>query len=146
MVRLSKVYREMQDGAGTRPARAFEEFARTRGARARHMEDASMKNTTRGKKWISALLAGALIASLPVVLHARDPGVNQPGAAGNVGRDPGVNQPGAAGNVGRDPGVNQPGAAGNVGRDPGINQPGAAGNVGRDPGRNQPGAAGNRRR
>jgi hypothetical protein len=27
-----------------------------------------------------------------------DPGLNQPGAAGNVGRDPGVNQPGAAGN------------------------------------------------
>jgi hypothetical protein len=43
----------------------------------------------------------------------RDPGINQPGAAGNVGvpradvgapgvgvRDPGINQPGAAGNVG----------------------------------------------
>ena len=29
---------------------------------------------------------------------ARGPGVNQPGAAGNVGRDPGVNQPGRAGN------------------------------------------------
>ena len=62
-----------------------------------------------------------------------DPGINQPGRAGNVGRDPGINQPGAAGNVGAGPGV-----------DPGINQPGAAGNVGRDPGINQPGAAGNR--
>jgi len=66
-------------------------------------------------------------------LHAADPGINQPGAAGNVGRDPGINQPGAAGNVGGpgvDPGSIKPGAAGNVGRDPGINQPGAAGNVG----------------
>ena len=27
-----------------------------------------------------------------------DPGLNQPGAAGNVGVDPGLNQPGAAGN------------------------------------------------
>ena len=91
----------------------------------------------------------------PTVVYpatVRDPGVNQPGAAGNVGGarvDPGVNQPGAAGNVGRDPGINQPGAAGNVGGagvDPGYNPPGAAGNVGRDPGVNQPGAAGNRRR
>ena len=53
--------------------------------------------------------------------------------AGGPGVDPGINQPGAAGNVGagagRDPGINQPGAAGNVGRDPGINQPGAAGNI-----------------
>ena len=63
--------------------------------------------------------------------------------------DPGLNQPGAAGNrPGVDPGLNQPGAAGNrPGVDPGLNQPGAAGNRGGvDPGRNQPGAAGNRRR
>ena len=70
-------------------------------------------------------------------------------AGAGAGADPGINQPGAVGNVGRDPGINQPGAAGNVGAgvgvDPGINQPGAAGNVGRDPGINQPGAAGNRR-
>ena len=63
-----------------------------------------------------------------------DPGINQPGAAGNVGRDPGINQPGAVGNVGTgvgvDPGINQPGAVGNVGPDPAINQPGAAGNRG----------------
>ena len=77
----------------------------------------------------------AMIAALPDTLHAADPGINQPGRAGNVGRDPGINQPGAAGNVGAggpgvDPGINQPGAAGNVGRDPGINQPGAAGNRG----------------
>ncbi len=59
----------------------------------------------------------------------RDRGLNQPGAAGNVGGvDPGLNQPGAVGNVGRDPGFNQPGAVGNVHRDRGFNQPGAAGN------------------
>ena len=89
----------------------------------------------------AALIAGAMAMGVSTVLHARDPGINQPGAAGNVHRDPGLNQPGAAGNVG----------APGVGRDPGINQPGAAGNVGapgvgRDPGINQPGAAGNRRR
>jgi len=74
----------------------------------------------------------AMIAALPGTVRAADPGINQPGRAGNVGRDPGINQPGAAGNVGAgvDPGINQPGAAGNVGRDPGINQPGAAGNKG----------------
>jgi len=95
------------------------------------------------------VMATVIIAAMPGTLNAaRDRGINQPGAAGNVGRDPGINQPGAAGNVGRDPGINQPGRAGNVGAgpgvDPGINQPGAAGNVGRDPGINQPGAAGNR--
>jgi hypothetical protein len=52
------------------------------------------------------------------------------GAPGVGVRDPGINQPGAAGNVA------VPGARGDVGapgvgvRDPGINQPGAAGNVG----------------
>jgi len=40
----------------------------------------------------------ATIAALPSTLYALDPGINQPGAAGNVGRDPGINQPGAAGN------------------------------------------------
>ena len=44
-------------------------------------------------------------------LHARDPGVNQPGARGGVA-GAGVGAPG----VGvRDPGINQPGAVGNVG-------------------------------
>jgi len=109
-----------------------------------------------GRRFFPALLVGATLAALSVPSTARDPGINQPGAAGNVHRDPGINQPGVAGNVGvpavgRDPGINQPGAAGNVHRDPGINQPGAAGNVGapgvgRDPGINQPGAAGNRKR
>ena len=90
------------------------------------------------KAWHAVLIASALATGFSTVLHARDPGINQPGAAGNVHRDPGINQPGAAGNVGapglgRDPGINQPGAAGNVGapgvgHDPGINQPGAAGN------------------
>jgi len=70
-----------------------------------------------------------------------DPGINQPGAVGNVGMprrgvgapgvgvvDPGINQPGAVGNVGTPrPGVGAPG----VGvADPGINQPGVAGNIG----------------
>lgn len=42
-----------------------------------------------------------------------DPGINQPGAAGNVGAARvGVGAPGV-GVV--DPGINQPGAAGNVG-------------------------------
>ena len=39
---------------------------------------------------------GAAFAAGPGV----DPGINQPGAAGNVGRDPGINQPGPAGNRG----------------------------------------------
>jgi len=75
-------------------------------------------------------MISAVVVALPDTSNARDPGINQPGAAGNVGvgRDPGINQPGAAGNVGPDPGINQPGPAGNVGRDPGINQPGPAGN------------------
>ena len=77
---------------------------------------------------LTIVIISAMVAALPGTSNARDPGINQPGAAGNVGRDPGINQPGAAGNVGPDPGINQPGAAGNVGRDPGINQPGPAGN------------------
>jgi hypothetical protein len=100
----------------------------------------------RRNQWVRALLVGALAIILPGALHARDPGVNQPGAVGNPRADPGLNQPGAAGNVGvgapgvgvRDPGLNQPGAVGNVGvgapgigvADPGLNQPGVAGNVG----------------
>lgn len=111
--------------------------------RTQHMEDEAMKHARPSNVLISALMAGALVASLPAVSHARDRGVNQPGAAGNAAAGPG--------GPGRDPGINQPGAAGNVGgpgpaKDPGINQPGAAGNVGKDPGVNQPGAAGNRRR
>ena len=90
---------------------------------------------TVNNKLARALIVGAMVAVLPWPLHARDRGINQSGAAGNVGRDPGLNQPGPAGNVGGprpgvDPGINQPGAAGNVGRDPGLNQPGPAGNVG----------------
>ena len=80
-------------------------------------------------KWARALLVGAVVAIiLPCALYARDRGINQPGAIGNVGADPGINQPGAVGNVGGDPGINQPGAIGNVHRDRGINQPGALGN------------------
>jgi hypothetical protein len=83
------------------------------------------------------LVVGAAVAALSGALHARDPGINQPGVRGGTA---GVGAPG----VGvRDPGINQPGAAGNVGAarvgvgapgvgvvDPGINQPGVAGNVG----------------
>ena len=65
------------------------------------------------KPLMCALACAAFGAFMPGAALAVDPGVNQPGPAGNVGRDPGVNQPGAAGNVGRDPGVNQPGPAGN---------------------------------
>lgn len=83
------------------------------------------------------LIVGAALAALSGTLHARDPGINQPGARGGaagVGApgvgviDPGINQPGAAGNVGAGRvGVGAPG----VGvRDPGINQPGVVGNVG----------------
>jgi hypothetical protein len=68
--------------------------------------------------------AAVAVAATPVgyggsarqVRLAHDPGINQPGAVGNVGGvgvDPGINQPGAVGNVGRDPGINQPGVAGN---------------------------------
>jgi hypothetical protein len=48
-----------------------------------------MHNARRGDTWILALIVGALGASLPGALLARDRGVNQPGAAGNraaVGR------------------------------------------------------------
>jgi hypothetical protein len=98
-------------------------------------------NTKRGvakpRWWMAAVAMAVFLAgSTPSVQAQRDPGLNQPGAAGNVGRDPGINQPGAVGNVGgsarqtravADPGINQPGAAGNVGRDPGRNQPGQRG-------------------
>ena len=55
------------------------------------------------------LIVGAALAALSGTLHARDPGVNQPGVRGGTA---GVGAPG----VGvRDPGINQPGAVGNVG-------------------------------
>jgi hypothetical protein len=96
----------------------------------------------RRERWARACLFGVLGVALSGVLHARDPGINQPGAAGNVGvgapgvgvRDPGINQPGAVGNVGV--GAPGPGVAPGVGApgvgawDPGLNQPGVAGNVG----------------
>ena len=73
---------------------------------------------TFGPKWACGLIICIAVTALPGVAVALDPGINQPGVAGNVHRDPGINQPGAAGNVG----------APGVGRDPGINQPGEAGN------------------
>jgi len=55
------------------------------------------------------LILGAALAALSGTLHARDPGINQPGARGGTA---GVGAPGV-GVV--DPGINQPGAVGNVG-------------------------------
>jgi len=103
----------------------------------------------------SALAMGALFMGLAGTAAAVDPGVGVgkpgPGVTRGVGApgvgavDPGINQPGRAGNVGVDPGINQPGRAGHVGAgapgvgvgapgvgvvDPGLNQPGVAGNVG----------------
>jgi hypothetical protein len=54
---------------------------------------------------LTIVISIGVIAALPGTLQAADPGINQPGAAGNVGRDPGINQPGAAGNLGNRPGV-----------------------------------------
>ena len=77
-----------------------------------------MKYKTHSKAWL--IFVVTLLLILPCTPYARDPGINQPGAIGNVGGpghgvDPGINQPGPAGNVHRDPGINQPGAIGNVG-------------------------------
>ena len=82
----------------------------------------------------------ALLGCFSAAATAWDPGLNQPGVAGNVGTVArrSVADVGAPGVGVRDPGINQPGAAGNRGvgapgagvRDPGLNQPGVAGNVG----------------
>lgn len=102
-----------------------------------------MKRMQRAVLLATVVTAAVLVSTALAAAQHRDRGVNQPGAAGNVGgRDPGLNQPGAAGNVGYGGSARQVRAV----NDPGLNQPGAAGNVGRDPGKNQPGAAGNRRR
>lgn len=95
-----------------------------------------MKNYFR--QWAGAIALGALIMGLAGTAAAVDPGVvvgaPGPGVTPGVGapgvgvRDPGINQPGAAGNVGVGaPGVGAPGV-GVV--DPGLNQPGVVGNVG----------------
>lgn len=94
-------------------------------------------DSLRSNKWILRLALGAAIATLSGVLHARDPGINQPGVVGGVpgggapgvgAWDPGINQPGAMGNVGvAGVGVGAPGAGV---WDPGFNQPGAIGNTG----------------
>ena len=78
-------------------------------------------------------LATILVAGFAGTAMAVDPGVGvgKPG----VGVVPGAGV-GAPGVGVRDPGINQPGVAGNVGVpgvgvvDPGLNQPGVAGNVG----------------
>ncbi|MCZ7565771.1 MAG: hypothetical protein M5U08_19915 [Burkholderiales bacterium] len=54
--------------------------------------------STSIRRRLVALMAGAVAASASALLHGRDRGVNQPGAAGNTHRDVGINQPGAAGN------------------------------------------------
>ena len=107
----------------------------------------------------AALIAGAMAMGVSTVLHARDPGINQPGAAGNVHRDRASTNPARPGTWallasagtrdqparrGRD--VGAPG----VGRDPGSTSPARPGTsalrLRQSPGINQPGAAGNRRR
>jgi len=63
----------------------------------------------RRHKFGHILVVGAALVALAGALHARDPGINQPGVRGGTA---GAGAPG----VGiRDPGINQPGAAGNVG-------------------------------
>ena len=57
-----------------------------------------MKRVSIGAAFAVAVVA--ILASLPQGAHARDRGVNQPGAVGNPRADPGLNQPGAVGNVG----------------------------------------------
>jgi hypothetical protein len=82
-----------------------------------------------------AALAGGAVARDPGVgVGAPGVGVTPGVGAPGVGvRDPGLNQPGRAGNTGA-VGVGTPGVgvgAPGVGRvDPGLNQPGVAGNVG----------------
>jgi hypothetical protein len=113
------------------------------------LEEKRMKHGFRYRARALAL-GTLLLAGLAGTASARDPGVGV-GAPGAGVRDPGLNQPGGAGNVGggapgvgvRDPGINQPGRVGNVGAgtagvgapgvgvvDPGLNQPGVVGNVG----------------
>jgi hypothetical protein len=78
-------------------------------------------------------LATLMVAGFANTAMQVDPGVGI-GAPG-VGVTPGVGV-GAPGVGAVDPGINQPGAVGNVGApgihvvDPGLNQPGVAGNVG----------------
>jgi hypothetical protein len=84
-----------------------------------------MKSPVR--QWPGALVLGVVVMGLAGTAAAVDPGVGV-GAPGPGVRDPGINQPGRAGNVGAGaPGVGAPGL-GVV--DPGLNQPGVAGNVG----------------
>jgi hypothetical protein len=92
-----------------------------------------IRTRTRAVALVTLMLAGYANTVMAV-----DPGIGV-GAAG-VGVAPGVGV-GAPGVGARDPGINQPGVAGNVGApgvgapgvgavDPGLNQPGVAGNVG----------------
>ena len=92
-----------------------------------------LRNRTRAVARATVMITGFASTAMAV-----DPGVGV-GAPG-VGVTPGVGV-GAPGVGVRDPGINQPGVAGNVGTpgvgapgigvvDPGLNQPGVAGNVG----------------
>ncbi|MFN9771540.1 MAG: hypothetical protein ACK54X_02775 [Burkholderiales bacterium] len=75
------------------------------------------------------VLAATMLAG---TAFARDPGLGVGAPGPGVTRDPGINQPGRAGNVG----VGAPGVGPGVGApgigvaDPGLNQPGVRGNVG----------------
>lgn len=94
------------------------------------------------------VLSGLLLpAAAEAVVYCKSVGVPKgcvarpaadAGAPGVGVRDPGINQPGAAGNVGVPRARGDVGAPGAGVVDPGINQPGAAGNVG------APGVPGNR--
>ena len=98
----------------------------------------------RFRTWLGKLASGAVVMGLASTAVAVDPGVGVgkpgPGVTRGVGApgvgavDPGINQPGRAGNVGvgaagAKPGVGV-GAPGVGVVDPGLNQPGVAGNVG----------------
>jgi hypothetical protein len=54
---------------------------------------------TAGLFMLMMVVISAMVFALPGTSKATDPGINQPGAAGNVGRDPGINQSGPAGNM-----------------------------------------------
>jgi hypothetical protein len=59
-----------------------------------------MGRATRTRTIVLALVTAAAVTTMwgGIAEAQRDPGLNQPGAAGNRTVDPGLNQPGAEGN------------------------------------------------
>lgn len=93
------------------------------------MNDQSMRRAS------ARMIGAVMLVGLIGAAFARDPGLGV-GAPGVGVRDPGINQPGRAGNagvgapgVGVTPGIGV-GASGVGVVDPGLNQPGMVGNVG----------------